>query len=112
MKSRGSKAAGYPRHHYETSSTCRREHQHMVLDRLKQALKKDRTKTIVVDAGPGSSRDQEEVRGDLSSIMLVECPHCDWERLAASHPTRTIEIRQTGRKSIRRTWVNMWKSQR
>ncbi|NLH97574.1 MAG: Rne/Rng family ribonuclease [Clostridiaceae bacterium] len=64
-----------------------REHQHMVLDRLKQALKKDRTKTIVVGmTGLGLiEMTRKKVRQDLSSIMLVECPHCDGTgRLLAS----------------------------
>ena len=51
----------------------------MVLDRLKQALRKDRTKTTVVGmTGLGLiEMTRKKVRQDLSSIMLTECPHCE-----------------------------------
>lgn len=56
-----------------------RDHPQMVLDRLKQALKKDRTKSIVVGmTGLGLiEMTRKKVRQDLSSIMLVECPYCE-----------------------------------
>lgn len=55
------------------------EHQKMVLDVLKQALKKDRTKTTVVGmTGLGLiEMTRKKVRQGLSSVMTVECPYCD-----------------------------------
>jgi ribonuclease G len=54
-------------------------HQQMVLDALKQALKKDRTKTTVVGmTGLGLiEMTRKKVRQVLSSVMLSECPYCD-----------------------------------
>jgi ribonuclease G len=56
-----------------------RGHQAMVLDRLKQALRKDRTKTTVVGmTGLGLiEMTRKKVRQDLTSIMFTECPHCE-----------------------------------
>lgn len=56
-----------------------KEHQQMVLERLKQALKKDRTRTIVVGmTGLGLiEMTRKKVRQDLSSIMQMECPYCE-----------------------------------
>jgi ribonuclease G len=55
------------------------EHQQMVLEALKQALKKDRTKTTVVGmTGLGLiEMTRKKVRQVLSSIMNVTCPYCD-----------------------------------
>ncbi|RCX18896.1 RNAse G [Anaerobacterium chartisolvens] len=55
------------------------EHQHMVMDALRQALKKDRTKTTVVGmTGLGLiEMTRKKVRQVLSSIMNVNCPYCD-----------------------------------
>lgn len=54
-------------------------HQHMVLDTLKHALKKDRTKSTVVGmTGLGLiEMTRKKVRQELSSIMTVDCPYCD-----------------------------------
>jgi ribonuclease G len=55
------------------------EHQNMVLDELKQALQKDRTKTSVVGmTGLGLiEMTRKKVRQELSSLVSVECPHCE-----------------------------------
>jgi ribonuclease G len=55
------------------------EHQQMVLDVLKLSLKKDRTKTTVVGmTGLGLiEMTRKKVRQVLSSIMNIECPHCE-----------------------------------
>jgi len=55
------------------------EHQQMVMDRLKQALKRDRTKTIVVGmTGLGLiEMTRKKVRQELSTILHVDCPYCD-----------------------------------
>lgn len=54
-------------------------HQQAVLDTLKQALRKDRTKTTVVGmTGLGLiEMTRKKVRQVLSSVMLSECPYCD-----------------------------------
>jgi ribonuclease G len=55
------------------------EHQQMVLDALKQALKKDRTKTTVLGmTGLGLiEMTRKKVRHGLTSVMTMECPCCD-----------------------------------
>ncbi len=55
------------------------EHQQMVMDVLKQALKKDRTRTTVVGmTGLGLiEMTRKKVRQVLSSVMNIDCPHCD-----------------------------------
>jgi ribonuclease G len=55
------------------------EHQQMVMDVLRQALKKDRTKTTVVGmTGLGLiEMTRKKVRQELSSIMHIHCPYCD-----------------------------------
>ncbi|MCX7709917.1 MAG: Rne/Rng family ribonuclease [Clostridia bacterium] len=55
------------------------EHQHMVIDALKQALRKDRTKTTVVGmTGLGLiEMTRKKVRQVLSSVLNVDCPYCD-----------------------------------
>ncbi len=54
-------------------------HQQAVVDTLKQALKRDRTKTTVVGmTGLGLiEMTRKKVRQVLSSAMLSECPYCD-----------------------------------
>ncbi len=54
-------------------------HQQMILDTLRQALKKDRTKTTVVGmTGLGLiEMTRKKVRQGLASVMLAECPYCD-----------------------------------
>ncbi|HOA55428.1 MAG: Rne/Rng family ribonuclease [Acetivibrionales bacterium] len=64
-----------------------KEHQQNVLDRLRQALKKDRTRTTVVGmTGLGLiEMTRKKVRQDLSSIMHVDCPYYEGSgRLLAS----------------------------
>ncbi len=55
------------------------EHQQMVMDALKQALKKDRTKTTVVGmTGLGLiEMTRKKVRQELSTVLHVDCPCCD-----------------------------------
>lgn len=55
------------------------EHQQMVLDALKQALKKDRTKTIVVGmTGLGLiEMTRKKVKQELSTVLHVACPYCE-----------------------------------
>lgn len=55
------------------------EHQQMVLDILRLALKKDRTKTTVVGmTGLGLiEMTRKKVRQELSTVMTIDCPYCD-----------------------------------
>lgn len=72
------------------------DHQQMVLDALKQALKKDRTKTTVVGmTGLGLiEMTRKKVRQELSTVMTVDCPHCDGtgKILAPSPGTHPVNI--------------------
>jgi ribonuclease G len=55
------------------------QHQQMVLDALKQALRKDRTKTTVVDmTGLGLiEMTRKKVRQELSTVLHTDCPYCE-----------------------------------
>ncbi len=55
------------------------EHQQMVLDELKQALRRDRTKTTVVGmTGLGLiEMTRKKVRKELSTQLITDCPCCD-----------------------------------
>ncbi|MCX7842162.1 MAG: Rne/Rng family ribonuclease [Clostridia bacterium] len=55
------------------------EHQHMVLDTLKNSLKKDRTKTTVLGMTSLGliEMTRKKVRQGLSSMMHIDCPYCD-----------------------------------
>lgn len=54
------------------------EHQQQVLETLKQALKKDRTKTMVsgITTLGLVEMTRKKIRQKLSSVMNVECPYC------------------------------------
>lgn len=55
------------------------EHQQMVMEALRQALKRDRTKTTVVGmTGLGLiEMTRKKVRQELSTVLTSECPCCD-----------------------------------
>ncbi|MCX7921734.1 MAG: Rne/Rng family ribonuclease [Clostridia bacterium] len=55
------------------------EHRQMVLDALRHALKRDRTKTTVVGmTGLGLiEMTRKKVRQELSSVMNIDCPYCE-----------------------------------
>ena len=55
------------------------EHQQMVIEALRQALKKDRTKTTVVGmTGLGLiEMTRKKIRQELSTVMNLPCPYCD-----------------------------------
>lgn len=71
------------------------EHQQMVLEALRQALKKDRTKTTVVGmTGLGLiEMTRKKVRQVLSTVMNVECPYCEGtgKILAPESVARNVE---------------------
>lgn len=71
------------------------EHQQMVMDALRQGLRKDRTKTTVVGiTGLGLvEMTRKKVRQALSSVMNVNCPYCDGtgKILAPESVARNVE---------------------
>ncbi len=71
------------------------DHQQMVLDALKQALKKDRTKTTVVGmTGLGLiEMTRKKVRQGLSSVLNIDCPYCEGtgKILSAETVARNVE---------------------
>lgn len=71
------------------------EHQQMVIDALKQALKRDRTKTTVVGmTGLGLiEMTRKKVRQGLASVMLTPCPYCEGtgKILSAESTARNVE---------------------
>lgn len=54
------------------------DHQQMVLDTLKQALKKDRTRTMVVGITSLGlvEMTRKKIRQKLSSVLSIDCPYC------------------------------------
>ncbi|HEX3028146.1 MAG TPA: ribonuclease E/G [Clostridia bacterium] len=71
------------------------DHQQMVLDALRQALKKDRTKTTVVGmTGLGLiEMTRKKVRQGLSSVLNIDCPYCEGtgKILSAETVARNVE---------------------
>lgn len=69
------------------------EHQKMVLETLRQALKKDRTKSIVVGmTGLGLiEMTRKKVRQELYSILNVDCPYCNGTGKTISHECKNSE---------------------
>lgn len=55
------------------------EHQQMVLDSLKQSLKSDRTKTIVLGMTALGlvEMTRKKIRQELATVMKCDCPHCE-----------------------------------
>lgn len=55
------------------------EHQQMVLDALRQALKRDRTRTTVIGmTGLGLiEMTRKKVRQELATVMNIDCPYCE-----------------------------------
>ncbi|NTV89682.1 MAG: hypothetical protein HGA22_04880, partial [Clostridiales bacterium] len=55
------------------------EHQQMVIEALKQALKRDRTRTTVVGmTGLGLiEMTRKKIKQELSNDMTINCPHCE-----------------------------------
>lgn len=70
-------------------------HQQMVLENLRHALKRDRTKTTVIGmTGLGLiEMTRKKVRQELSTIMTTDCTHCDGtgKVLSPEATTRNIE---------------------
>ncbi|MEZ0537809.1 ribonuclease E/G [Caldicellulosiruptoraceae bacterium PP1] len=54
------------------------EHQKLVLDTFKEAVKKDKTKTVIVGITPLGlvEMTRKKVRQRLSSVMMEDCPYC------------------------------------
>lgn len=71
------------------------EHQQMVLNTLKEELKKDRTKTTVVGmTGLGLiEMTRKKVRQGLESVMYIDCSYCDGtgKNLSPETTARNVE---------------------
>lgn len=70
------------------------EHQQMVLDSLRQGLKGDRTKTIVVGmTGLGLvEMTRKKIRQELSTVMTCDCPACDGNGRVYSLDTHAMKL--------------------
>ncbi|HEX2926025.1 MAG TPA: Rne/Rng family ribonuclease [Ruminiclostridium sp.] len=70
------------------------EHQQMVLDALKQSLKSDRTKTIVLGmTGLGLvEMTRKKIRQELSTVMSCDCPVCDGAGRVYTPETNAVNI--------------------
>ncbi len=81
------------------------EHQQMVLDSLKQSLKSDRTKTIVVGmTGLGLvEMTRKKIRQELSTIMNFDCPCCDGTGRVHTPDTHAMNILKETREYLKTT---------
>ena len=70
------------------------EHQQMVLDSLKQSLKNDRTKTIVLGMTALGlvEMTRKKMRQELSTVMNCDCPCCDGTGKVYTSDTHAMNI--------------------
>ncbi|WP_271629397.1 Rne/Rng family ribonuclease [Caldicellulosiruptor sp. DIB 104C] len=70
------------------------EHQKLVLDALKEALKRDKTKTVVVGITPLGlvEMTRKKVRQRLSCIMQSCCPYCEGSGKILSPETVALKV--------------------
>lgn len=70
------------------------EHQQMVLDSLKQSLKGDRTKAIVLGMTQLGlvEMTRKKIRQELSTIMTCDCPCCDGNGKVYTPETNAMEV--------------------
>lgn len=76
------------------------DHQSLVLSTLRQALKRDRTRTTVVGmTGLGLiEMTRKKIRQELMAAMTAECPYCEGSgRIAAPEPTARNIDREVGK---------------
>lgn len=69
-------------------------HQQMVLDSLRQGLKSDRTKTIVLGMTELGlvEMTRKKIRQELSSVMTCDCPCCDGNGRVYTADTNAIKV--------------------
>jgi len=70
------------------------EHQQMVLDSLRQSLKSDRTKAIVLGmTGLGLvEMTRKKIRQELSTVMTCDCPCCDGNGKVYTADTNAMKV--------------------
>lgn len=69
-------------------------HQQMVLDSLKQSLKNDRTKAIVLGMTQLGlvEMTRKKIRQELSTILTCDCPYCDGSGKVYTSETNAMEV--------------------
>lgn len=70
------------------------EHQQMVLDSLKQCLKSDRTKAIVLGMTQLGlvEMTRKKIRQELATVMTCDCPQCEGNGKVYTSETNAIEV--------------------
>jgi len=70
------------------------EHQQMVIDSLKQSLKSDRTKTIVLGMTELGlvEMTRKKIRQELSTVMTCDCPCCDGNGKVFTADTNAMKV--------------------
>lgn len=70
------------------------EHQQMVLDSLRQSLKNDRTKTIVLGMTELGlvEMTRKKIRQELSTVMTCDCPCCGGNGKVYTTDTNAMEV--------------------
>ncbi len=70
------------------------EHQQMVLDSLRQSLKNDRTKAVVLGmTGLGLvEMTRKKIRQELSTVMTCDCPNCDGNGKVYTAQTNAMKV--------------------
>ncbi len=70
------------------------EHQQMVLDSLKQCLKSDRTKAIVLGMTQLGlvEMTRKKIRQELATVMTCDCPHCEGNGKVYTSETNAMEV--------------------
>ena len=70
------------------------EHQQMVLDSLKQSLKSDRTKAIVLGMTELGlvEMTRKKIRQELSTVMTCDCPYCEGNGKVYTADTNAMKV--------------------
>jgi len=70
------------------------EHQQMVLDSLRQSLKNDRTKAVVLGMTELGlvEMTRKKIRQELSTVMTCDCPCCDGNGKVYTTDTHAIKV--------------------
>ncbi len=87
------------------------EHQQLVLDSLKQSLKSDRTKTIVLGMTELGlvEMTRKKIRQELSTVMSCDCPVCDGAGRVYTGETNAMNILREVREHMNCTSAKKFK---
>lgn len=87
------------------------EHQQMVLDSLKQGLKSDRTKTIVLGMTQLGlvEMTRKKIRQELSTVMTCDCPVCDGNGKIFTADTNAMKVVKAIKEFVKSTTVQSLK---